>query len=255
MAHTNSTTNYSLPLFINTDKPAWLTDINGAFSNIDTAIKAAKDAGDNAQSDATQAASDASDALTAANAADGKGSGAVASLANAFSSSSIYAVGDMVTYNNLLYVCSTAVNTPGAWTGATNWTRVNVDKFVKDADANLQSQINNKADASAIPVIATDISHSTVPTGANIAIDRQRVGKAGALKFCEFIARATNYNSGSGAILKVPSGYEALVLCDLIGIKKTDGTGIPLYINDDTIYLNGPSLTTGDSVIINGFYI
>ena len=34
MAHTNSTTNYSLPQFLPTDKPAWLTDVNGAFSDI-----------------------------------------------------------------------------------------------------------------------------------------------------------------------------------------------------------------------------
>ena len=38
MAHTNSTTNYNLPQFISTDKPAWLTDFNGAMSDIDTAI-------------------------------------------------------------------------------------------------------------------------------------------------------------------------------------------------------------------------
>lgn len=39
MSATNSTTNYSLPIFIGTDKPAWLTDWNGAMNSIDTAIK------------------------------------------------------------------------------------------------------------------------------------------------------------------------------------------------------------------------
>jgi prefoldin subunit 5 len=38
MSHTNSTTNYGLPLFIGTDKPAWLTDVNSAMTDIDTAI-------------------------------------------------------------------------------------------------------------------------------------------------------------------------------------------------------------------------
>ena len=38
MSATNATTNYSLPLFIGTDKPAWLTDWNGAMNTIDTAI-------------------------------------------------------------------------------------------------------------------------------------------------------------------------------------------------------------------------
>lgn len=40
MAHTNATPNYSLPQFVGTDKPAWLTDFNGAMSAIDTAMKA-----------------------------------------------------------------------------------------------------------------------------------------------------------------------------------------------------------------------
>lgn len=55
MSHTNSTTNYNLPQFVGTDKPAWLTDINGAFSATDTAIKAAKDVADTAAGDATTA--------------------------------------------------------------------------------------------------------------------------------------------------------------------------------------------------------
>lgn len=55
MSHTNSTTNYNLPQFVGTDKPAWLTDINGAFSAIDTAIKSAKDTADTAAGDATTA--------------------------------------------------------------------------------------------------------------------------------------------------------------------------------------------------------
>lgn len=55
MSHTNSTTNYNLPQFVGTDQPAWLTDINGAFSGIDTAIKNASDAATTAGTDATTA--------------------------------------------------------------------------------------------------------------------------------------------------------------------------------------------------------
>ena len=39
MASTNRTPNYNLPQFIGTDKPTWLGDVNGAMSNIDSAIK------------------------------------------------------------------------------------------------------------------------------------------------------------------------------------------------------------------------
>lgn len=57
MSHTNSTTNYGLPQFISTDKPAWLTDINGAFTDIDTNLKAASDAANNADGKAVAAQS------------------------------------------------------------------------------------------------------------------------------------------------------------------------------------------------------
>lgn len=43
MAHTNQTTNYQLPQFLGTDKPAWLGDINPAMQTIDTAMKANAD--------------------------------------------------------------------------------------------------------------------------------------------------------------------------------------------------------------------
>lgn len=45
MAHTNSTEHYSLPQFVGTDKPSWLTDINNAFEAIDNAIYAASQSG------------------------------------------------------------------------------------------------------------------------------------------------------------------------------------------------------------------
>lgn len=38
MSATNATTNYSLPIFLGTDKPAWLVDWNGAMNAIDAAI-------------------------------------------------------------------------------------------------------------------------------------------------------------------------------------------------------------------------
>lgn len=39
MSATNSTTNYQLPQFIQTDKPSWLGDFNGAMRDIDTQMK------------------------------------------------------------------------------------------------------------------------------------------------------------------------------------------------------------------------
>ena len=135
MSHTNSTPNYNLPQFVTTDKPAWLTDINNAFSAIDTGIDAAKDAADAAQTTATDAGTTATGAATAASAADAKGTGALASIANAFDTTSTYAVGDLVMYNSLLYICSVAVATPGAWTGSANWNRITVEDKLDALDA------------------------------------------------------------------------------------------------------------------------
>lgn len=55
MSHTNSTTNYNLPQFVGTDKPTWLNDVNGAFSAIDTQMKANADSATSAGTSATTA--------------------------------------------------------------------------------------------------------------------------------------------------------------------------------------------------------
>ena len=130
MSHTNSTTNYALPQFLTSDKPAWLTDVNNAFSDIDSAIYAAKSKADTADGNATQALTDASNAATAAAAADAKGAGAAASIENAFDSTSTYAIGAKVMYNSLLYRCTVAITTPGPWTGSANWERITVDSLI-----------------------------------------------------------------------------------------------------------------------------
>lgn len=62
MSSTNHTTNYNLPQFVGSDKPAWLGDINPAMSAIDTAIH-------NAATTASQGVSDASTAQTRADSA------------------------------------------------------------------------------------------------------------------------------------------------------------------------------------------
>ena len=42
MSATNSTTYYEFPVFVGSDKPAWLVDWNGAMNAIDSAIHEAK---------------------------------------------------------------------------------------------------------------------------------------------------------------------------------------------------------------------
>ena len=58
------------------------------------------------------------------------------SLAPAFSSSSTYAVGDYCTHEGLLYKCTTAVTTAGAWNAA-NWSAVAVTDEMGGGSGNL----------------------------------------------------------------------------------------------------------------------
>ena len=69
MSFTNKTPNYKLPQWLGTDKPSWLVDVNGAFSSIDTAIKAAADSGSGADATAKAALETAQTAQETANGA------------------------------------------------------------------------------------------------------------------------------------------------------------------------------------------
>ena len=94
MSHTNSTTNYGLPEFLSSDKPAWMGDMNPAFSDIDTQMKLNADAAAQANTDI----------------------GTVGlNFAAGYSNVSTYDVGDVVTYNKRMYVCDVAVTVPEAF--------------------------------------------------------------------------------------------------------------------------------------------
>lgn len=69
MSYTNSTTNYGLPQWIAADHPKFLTDINNAFSTIDTQLKNANDNASTASDNATSALSIAGQAATTAESA------------------------------------------------------------------------------------------------------------------------------------------------------------------------------------------
>ena len=248
MGHTNSTPNYALPQFVTTDKPAWLTDINGAFSAIDTGIDVAKDAADNAQNDATQALTDAGNAGTAAAAADTKAQGALASIADEFLTTNIYALGEMVIYNSLLYVCTSPVVTPGPWTGATNWTRITIE----DNLDTINSTLANKADASDIPTI------QNVSFGINPAlrgtVTAKRYGKV--VQICgSFISDNNDIATGTNLFWSLPrpaagSFYFGVTSYDKAQTLIVDDNGV-----DATIHPVDYALRHGNWFAINCVYI
>ena len=70
MSSTNHTTNYNLPQFVGTDKPAWLGDVNPAMSAIDTAMHTNATKAQQGIDDAATAKSRADDAYTLADSAN-----------------------------------------------------------------------------------------------------------------------------------------------------------------------------------------
>ena len=246
MSHTNSTTNYALPQFVTTDKPAWLTDINGAFSDLDTAVKAAKDAGDNAQNDATQALSDASTADGKATTADAKASGALASIESTFDPTTVYAVGTKVIYNSLLYVCTVAVTTPGPWTGSTNWSRLTVDGYISDTATTLQGNIDALS-------LATSYVPGTVSlhTGLSGTLTRGYVGKQGRICVLDALVTVSGAVSAGTTLLDLSSSVSAANTTDIYG-TSTDGSAARFYIANNTLVVH--TTIPAGSYVINACY-
>lgn len=83
--------------------------------------------------------------------------------AQEFSSESTYAVGEFVTYQGVLYKCTTAVTTAGSWTGATNWSATDVGTELQDTygPSRPNFSVNNPVmDGSASPGSATTYARS-----------------------------------------------------------------------------------------------
>lgn len=209
MGHTNSTTYYNLPQFLTSDKPAWLTDINNAMSDIDSGLHAAQADATTAGNNATQAISDASAASTAAAAADAKGAGACASIEAAFDSTAVYGVGTKVMYNSLLYRCTVAVTTPGPWTGSANWERITVNSIIPATAANLPLGSDFSDPTSTAGAIkALETASVTITPSTGVTLNYSSMGVNGKLVACSLITKTT-FTAGTwkeiGYISKVPT--------------------------------------------------
>ena len=127
MSHTNSTTNYGLPEFLSSDKPAWMGDMNPAFSEIDAQMKLIADAAAQANTDI----------------------GTVGlNFAAGYSNASTYDVGDVVTYNKRMYICDVAVTVPEAFDNS-KWSYYKCSDIVhtaKEAEASASAVAGNVSD-------------------------------------------------------------------------------------------------------------
>ena len=130
-------------------------------------------------------------------------------IAPAFSSSSTYAVGDYVTHEGLLYKCTTAVSTAGAWNAA-NWTAVAVTDEMGGGGGGLPY------DAEVGYILATDGQY--IDTGI-----------------------AANTITGASGIVSTSSGTKSM-----FGARDGAGSNM-LYFGYYTTNVNGFRLSYGSS--------
>lgn len=220
MAHTNSTTNLSLPQFIGTDKPTWLGDINGAFSAIDSyagtndAAVAAVDAkADNAVADASSAVTTA----TAANNTAGTAS-TTATAANNLATQALTTANNADGHTNQL---ETKIGLLADLHTTDKTSIVNAINEVKDAEGDL-SQLT-----------------TTDKTSLVAAINEAAQGGGGG-----GVGAWTLIGSETGATpITIPGTYT-----DLLAIVL-DSTGI-----GGSIYINASALDSNYKNIQTGFY-
>lgn len=134
------------------------------------------------------------------------------SMAPTYSASSTYAVGDYVMYDELLYKCTTAIETAEAWTAA-HWTQVPLGNDVRD----LKSAIGElwmsdfACSIGSISESGSDITSTTrIRTDDYIYVNKGAVIKAtaGSVFICVVIYDdSKNFVSSSGFIVLNPSAY------------------------------------------------
>ena len=228
MGHTNSTANLALPQFIGTDKPTWLSDVNGAFSAIDTyagnndAALAITDAkADTAIGDAASAVTTAGNAATTAgNAA------ATATAANTVA-------------GNALTVANGINSKVGVLTDLTTTDKSTV--------VNAINEVNGK-DAGDIAYDNT--GSGLTATNVQAAIDEVAQGGGGSTAW-----QATTPVAGTGSIAVPAGATELLIKC--VPFSGGSETVFTLHIlvdmlNDTEVYRSGyfVSSSTGGGVAL-----
>lgn len=175
MSATNSTANYELPIFLATDKPAWLTDWNGAMSAIDTAIHTAQATADGAQTTAGAATAD----ISTINASLTTITGNITSLTTSVNSNtgaintinSLIGNGEPTTTDKTLIGAINEIY--GIITGGSN--PIEADNVAYDnttsglTASNVQAAIDEIVSGSGVTVEADDVTYDNTASGLTAA--------------------------------------------------------------------------------------
>ena len=285
MSSTNKTTNYELSQFVETDKPAWLTDYNGDMRKLDTALKAVSDVADGASGsissltdrmtaaegdittnandiDALEARADALEAQAQSTAgtiagiqteqtAQNLGIEAATelgyNLARPYDSASTYNVGAYVLFQNTLYKCITAVATGEAF-DPTKWLAIKATDEIASGGITILERNDNLIYVKA-PIMQTGDSYTTI------------AGDRAVYKIGEYILLSVDYNytvSFGGALsheVKIP-----LTIDSSINVDHSQSIRAILQSNKELIdpstrsavdaYINSISINTNNQIYV-----
>lgn len=212
MSATNATTYYELPVFIATDKPAWLTDWNGAMNAIDTAIKEALTAGENAQTTANTATSSIAtinDSLTTINTSLTTLTSTVTGLVGSVNTiNSLIGNGEPTTSDKTLIGAINEIY--GMITGGGGGNEIQAQNVVYDNTTSgltaddVQEAIDELHDADAIAYDNT--TSGLTATDVQSAIDELAQGGSGDYTVISTTIPAT-LTGGWDEVIDLPSGY------------------------------------------------
>lgn len=159
MGATNTTPNIGLPSFVGTDKPAWLTDWNGAMSTIDTEIGTLKT---DVSGDGTQI-SGLSASVTALNNTVGQHTTSIQTLTN----STTHNAGDIATINSLIGN-GTPTTTDQTIIGAINELHADqgdLTNLTTTDKSSIVAAVNELAGGGSGSIIASAVSYSNTSSG------------------------------------------------------------------------------------------
>lgn len=230
MSSTNHTTNYNLPQWVGSDKPAWLGDVNPAFSAIDTAMKA---------NDVTATA--ASTAATTAN----TNIGTMASLETTEKSSLVGATNEV---NTKAGTAQTTAN--NAVTAASNVDtklnnfekKFNLTASVTDASVTVtrgtvvaQPTLAQNSDGSIFKFYGTlQINPASNGSSVNYVPIAGKTGKTGIATGCFLSKVPSAAYTIKGGVIKIQANASTGVPSDTRTWPMTIGTDGQIYLDEDT---------------------
>lgn len=224
MSATNKTLNYELPIFIDTDKPSWLGDWNGAMTKIDNSIKTVDGVAESGVATANEALTTAEGAVTTANnalTASGEAK-TEATAAKTLANNAYTLAGDAQVNSNIAVDMSNK--------NKTSITNINTNLTFKSIDLMSSVGLTGGADYSGRGVFT--YSNTIACLKCNLSISATGIPKLAVIQVGEasteycVVGKIAGNVFGLVEITTMPT-YNTYYLGEIIFMNKTTGTNVP----------------------------